>query len=39
MLHGLGPEHSILMQRVGLGDNHMLGCGIFVGHKSVAAVA
>lgn len=39
MLHSLGPEHSILMQRVGLGDNRMLGCGIFVGHKSVAAVA
>lgn len=38
MLYGLGPEHSILMQRVGLGDNRMLGCGIFVGHKSVAAV-
>jgi len=38
MLHGLGPEHSILVQRVGLGDNRMLGCGIFVGHKSVAAV-
>lgn len=38
MLHGLGPAHSILVQRVGLGDNRMLGCGVFVGHKSVAAV-
>ena len=38
MLHGLGQEHSVLVQRVGLGDNRMLGCGIFVGHKSVAAV-
>lgn len=38
MLHGLAPEHSILMQRVGLGHSRMLGCGIFVGHKSVAAV-
>jgi len=38
MLHGLGLEHSVLVQRVGLGDNRMLGCGIFVGHKSVAAV-
>ena len=38
MLYGLGLEHSIRVQRVGLGDNRMLGCGIFVGHKSVAAV-
>lgn len=38
MLHGLAPEDSILMQRVGLGHSRMLGCGIFVGHKSVAAV-
>ena len=37
MLHGLAPAHSIRMQRVGLGSNRMLGCGIFVGHKSVAA--
>lgn len=38
MLHGLALEHSILVQRVGLGRDRMLGCGIFVGHKSVAAV-
>jgi CRISPR-associated protein Cas6 len=38
MLHGLGLEHSILVQRIGLGDRRLLGCGIFVGHKSVAAV-
>jgi len=39
LLHGLGPEQSVRMQRVGLGDNRMLGCGVFVGHKSAAAVA
>lgn len=38
MLHGLAPEHSILVQQAGLGPNRALGCGIFVGHKSVAAV-
>jgi len=39
MLHGLGQTQSVLVQRVGLGDRRMLGCGIFVGHKSVVAVA
>jgi CRISPR-associated protein Cas6 len=39
MLHGLGQAHSVLVQRVGLGSRRMLGCGIFVGHKSVAAVS
>jgi CRISPR-associated protein Cas6 len=38
MLHGLAHEHSVLVQRVGLGDKRMHGCGIFVGHKSVVAV-
>jgi CRISPR-associated protein Cas6 len=38
MLHGLALEHSIRVQRVGLGHSRILGCGIFVGHKSVAAV-
>jgi CRISPR-associated protein Cas6 len=39
MLHGLSEEHSLLAQRVGLGGGRMLGCGIFVGHKSVVAVS
>lgn len=38
MLHGLGPEQSIRVQRIGLGHGRLMGCGIFVGHKSVAAV-
>lgn len=38
MLHGLTPEHSLRMQEMGLGANRMLGCGIFVPHKSIAAV-
>lgn len=38
MLHGLTPEESILMQEHGLGRHRKLGCGLFVPHKSVAAV-
>jgi CRISPR-associated protein Cas6 len=38
MLHGLTPEESILMQERGLGRHRKLGCGLFVPHKSVAAV-
>lgn len=38
MLHGLTPAHSLRLQEIGLGANHMLGCGIFVPHKSIAAV-
>ena len=38
MLHGLAPEHSLLLQQVGLGGNRAMGCGIFVRHKAVAAV-
>ncbi|MDH5539897.1 MAG: type I-MYXAN CRISPR-associated protein Cas6/Cmx6 [Rhizobacter sp.] len=38
MLHGLKPAQSILLQRVGLGPHRRLGCGIFVPHKSAAAV-
>jgi CRISPR-associated protein Cas6 len=38
MLHGLSPEHSLRLQETGLGANRMLGCGIFVPHKSIAAV-
>lgn len=38
MLHGLGVEHSLLLQQHGLGGQRLLGCGIFVPHKSAAAV-
>jgi CRISPR-associated protein Cas6 len=38
MLHGLTPEESIRMQERGLGRHRKLGCGLFVPHKSVAAV-
>jgi CRISPR-associated protein Cas6 len=38
MLHGLQAEESIALQRFGLGEERRLGCGIFVPHKSVAAV-
>jgi len=38
MLHGLTPEESILIQEHGLGRHRKLGCGLFVPHKSVAAV-
>jgi CRISPR-associated protein Cas6 len=38
MLHGLAPEESILMQEHGLGRHRKLGCGLFVPHRSVAAV-
>jgi CRISPR-associated protein Cas6 len=38
MLHGLSAEHSLRIQTAGLGGQHLLGCGIFVPHKSIAAV-
>jgi CRISPR-associated protein Cas6 len=38
MLHGLSPEDSVRAQAHGLGRHRTLGCGIFVPHKSVAAV-
>ena len=38
MLHELSPEHSLNMQATGLGAGRKLGCGIFVPHKSAAAV-
>jgi CRISPR-associated protein Cas6 len=38
MLHGLGGDDSLRLQRVGLGDERKRGCGIFVPHKSLAAV-
>lgn len=38
MLHGLSPEHSLQLQQHGVGGHRLLGCGIFVPHKSAAAV-
>ncbi|MBK8738595.1 MAG: type I-MYXAN CRISPR-associated protein Cas6/Cmx6 [Betaproteobacteria bacterium] len=38
MLHDLSREHSLLLQQVGLGRDRGLGCGIFVPHRSAAAV-
>jgi CRISPR-associated protein Cas6 len=38
MLHGLDAAESIDLQCSGLGSERRLGCGIFVPHKSVAAV-
>ncbi|MBI2224670.1 MAG: type I-MYXAN CRISPR-associated protein Cas6/Cmx6 [Betaproteobacteria bacterium] len=39
MLHDLALEQSTFLQQVGLGEHRKLGCGIFVPHKSIAAVA
>lgn len=38
MLHALAPEQSLRLQQRGLGPHRLLGCGIFVPHKSAAAV-
>lgn len=38
MLHELAPEQSLRLQESGLGSHRLLGCGIFVPHKSAAAV-
>ena len=38
MLHGLAPEQSLRLQQYGLGPHRLLGCGLFVPHKSAAAV-
>lgn len=38
MLHELSSEHSLAMQHKGLGAGRKLGCGIFVPHRSAAAV-
>ena len=38
MLHALSPEQSLRLQQHGLGPHRLLGCGIFVPHKSAAAV-
>ncbi|MDO8905011.1 type I-MYXAN CRISPR-associated protein Cas6/Cmx6 [Hydrogenophaga sp.] len=38
MLHGLSASDSLRLQELGLGRHRLLGCGIFVPHKSAAAV-
>jgi CRISPR-associated protein Cas6 len=38
MLHGLSAAGSLKAQAHGLGQHRKLGCGLFVPHKSVAAV-
>jgi len=38
MLDGLSPQHSLTMLEAGVGGHRRLGCGLFVGHKSSAAV-
>lgn len=38
MLHELSPDDSLNMQATGLGAGRKLGCGIFIPHKSAAAV-
>ena len=38
MLHELPQEQSLALQQTGLGAGRKLGCGIFVPHRSAAAV-
>lgn len=38
MLHGLKRAESVAIQEAGLGRHRLLGCGLFVPHKSIAAV-
>lgn len=38
MLHALSPADSLRVQEAGLGPYRLLGCGVFVPHKSAAAV-
>ncbi len=38
MLHGLSAAESLRAQELGLGRHRKLGCGLFVPHKSIAAV-
>lgn len=38
MLADLEREHSMLLQQQGLGPERKMGCGVFIPHKSVAAV-
>ena len=36
MVAGLAPEHSVALQRCGLGAERKLGCGVFIPCKSIA---
>ncbi|MFN3544308.1 MAG: type I-MYXAN CRISPR-associated protein Cas6/Cmx6 [Thiobacillus sp.] len=38
MLHDLPPHKSLQLQDEGMGLNRLLGCGIFIPHKSIAPV-
>ena len=38
MLHELAPAQSLRLQECGVGPHRLLGCGLFVPHKSAAAV-
>jgi CRISPR-associated protein Cas6 len=38
MLHDVPPHKSLQLQDEGMGRNHLLGCGIFIPHKSIAPV-
>jgi CRISPR-associated protein Cas6 len=38
MLDALSPDHSLRMLEAGLGRHRRLGCGLFVPHRSAAAV-
>jgi len=38
MIADLAPHDSIVLQEHGLGEGRALGCGLFVPHKSIAAV-
>ena len=38
LVSDLEPKHSITLQQMGVGTGRHLGCGIFVPHKSLAAV-
>ncbi len=39
MLHDVPPHKSLQIQDEGMGRNRLLGCGIFIPHKSIAPVA
>jgi hypothetical protein len=38
MLHGLRARDSLRVLEQGLGEHRLMGCGVFVPHKSAAAV-
>ena len=38
LLHEMTPRDALILHQVGLGEHGLLGCGVFVPHKSAAAV-